>query len=101
MYEIGRMFVSSFIAFSVAPFAIDGDQSAPHSVHMKRTNLLLDEHVLEEAKAATGSKTYSDAVNLALRELVRVRRFAKVDQFANSDVWQGDLARMRGVDVSD
>ena len=89
------------IAVSLASFAIDSDPGALHTEHMKRTNLVLDEHVLEEAKAATGSKTYSDAVNLALRELVRARRFAKVDQFANSDVWQGDLTLMRGDHVSD
>ena len=67
---------------------------------MKRTNLVLDEHMLEEAKSITGSRTYSDAVNLALRELIRARRFAEVDRFAASDVWDGDLPSMRADRVS-
>lgn len=62
---------------------------------MKRTNLVLDEHTLEAAKRLTGAKTYSEAVNLALSELVRRRTFARIDQYASSDIWEGDLAAMR------
>jgi len=67
---------------------------------MKRTNLVLDEQALDAAKALTGSRTYSDAVNIALRELVRRRRFAEIDRFAGSDVWEGDLSTMRDDRVS-
>ena len=62
---------------------------------MRRTSLMLDEQTLDEVKALTGSRTYSDAVNLALRELVRRRRFAEIDRFAGSGVWDGDLTAMR------
>ena len=67
---------------------------------MKRTNLVLDEQTLETAKALTGSRTYSDTVNIALRELVRRRRFAEIDRFAGSDVWEGNLSKMRDDRVS-
>ena len=67
---------------------------------MKRTNLVLDEQALDEAKTITGSSTYSDTVNLALRELIRMRRFAQIDEFAGSDVWEGDLTAMRADRVS-
>jgi Arc/MetJ family transcription regulator len=46
---------------------------------MKRTNLVLDEQLLEEAVRALGVKTYSAAVNLAL----------------GKTVWEGDLSEMR------
>jgi Arc/MetJ family transcription regulator len=62
---------------------------------MKRTNLVLDEKTLDEAKRITGVRTYSEVVNLALAELVRRRTFARIDQFASSDVWEGDLSAMR------
>lgn len=62
---------------------------------MKRTNLVLDEQTLEIAKAMTGSKTYSDVVNFALQELIRRITFAQIDEYASSDVWEGDLSRMR------
>lgn len=38
---------------------------------MKRTNVILDEQLLEEARRATGEKTYSGAINAALEEYVR------------------------------
>lgn len=62
---------------------------------MKRTNLVLDEHKLDEAKALSGRKTYSDTVNMALEEFIRRRTFATIDSFAGSDVWDGDLSVMR------
>ena len=62
---------------------------------MKRTNLVLDEDALEAARAITGSKTYSEVVNIALKELVRRRNFARIDQYASSGIWEGDLSEMR------
>lgn len=62
---------------------------------MKRTNLVLHEHTLDEAKAVSGLKTYSEVVNLALREYVRRKRFEQIDRFAGSDVWEGRLPYMR------
>ena len=67
-------------------------------MHMKRTNLVLDEHDLAQAKAITGSKTYSDAVNLALRELIGSRTFARIDVYASRDIWAGELSEMRDDD---
>ncbi|TVR62373.1 MAG: type II toxin-antitoxin system VapB family antitoxin [Spirochaetaceae bacterium] len=62
---------------------------------MKRTNLVLDENVLDRAKALSGLRTYSEVVNFALQELVRLRTVATIDRFASSGVWEGDLAVMR------
>ncbi|MGH2525071.1 MAG: type II toxin-antitoxin system VapB family antitoxin [Anaerolineales bacterium] len=39
---------------------------------MKRTNLVLDEEKLDEARRLSGERTYSGTVNRALDELVRV-----------------------------
>lgn len=68
---------------------------------MKRTNLVLDEQLLEQAKAASGNRTYSDTVNQALAELLRRIRFSRIDDFANSDVWSGALSDMRDDRVPD
>ncbi len=62
---------------------------------MKRTNLVLDERLLDSARRISGSKTYSEAVNLALKELIRKRTFEKIDSFAGSGAWEGDLGEMR------
>ncbi|MFP4427416.1 MAG: type II toxin-antitoxin system VapB family antitoxin [Spirochaetaceae bacterium] len=62
---------------------------------MKRTNLVLDEQALEEARKESGLKTYSEVVNLALKEFVRRRTFARIDEYASTDVWEGSLEEMR------
>lgn len=64
-------------------------------MRMKRTNLVLDEQILDHAKSIMGAKTYSDVVNFALRELVRRKTFEQIDSYASSDVWDADLAEMR------
>lgn len=62
---------------------------------MKRTNLVLDEKLLEQVRRETGARTYSAAVNTALAELLRVRRLQQLPRFFGSGAWQGDLAEMR------
>jgi Arc/MetJ family transcription regulator len=64
-------------------------------MRMKRTNLVLDEHLLDGARAVAGLKTYSETVNLALAEFIRKKRFEKIDLYAGSDMWEGDLSEMR------
>jgi len=62
---------------------------------MKRTNLVLNEELLEKAVRELGVKTYSAAVNLALEEVLRVRDVRKLyDHLGNID-WQGNLSEMR------
>lgn len=39
---------------------------------MKRTNVILDEKLLEEARRESGERTYSGTINKALEEYVRV-----------------------------
>ena len=62
---------------------------------MRRTNLVLDAHLLEEAKRALGAATYSAAVNTALEEVIRIKKLQGVSEFFGSGVWDGNLARMR------
>jgi Arc/MetJ family transcription regulator len=63
---------------------------------MKRTNLVLDEKLLADAVRLTGEKTYSGAVNHALRELVRQAQADSIFDLQGSGGWEGDLAEMRG-----
>jgi len=66
-----------------------------HTVRMKRTNLVLDEHLLDEATRVLGLKTYSATVNRALAEVVRIRKIQSLPSFFGTGLWQGDLAEMR------
>jgi Arc/MetJ family transcription regulator len=63
---------------------------------MKRTNLVLDERLLEEATRLSGERTYSAAVMRALEQFVRRSRAHRIYELAGSGLWEGNLAEMRG-----
>jgi Arc/MetJ family transcription regulator len=62
---------------------------------MKRTNLVLDEQLLEEATRLSGERTYSRTVERALREFVRRAQARHILELAGSGLWDGDLATVR------
>ena len=72
-----------------------------HHLHMKRTNLVLDEQLLLEAQKLSGEKTYSATVNRALEDLVRRIRAGQILELAGSGLWTGDLGEMRGDSTRD
>jgi Arc/MetJ family transcription regulator len=63
---------------------------------MKRTNVVLDEDLLEEAVRVSGERTYSRTIERALHEMVRRAKARGIDELAGSGLWQGDLSQMRG-----
>jgi Arc/MetJ family transcription regulator len=64
-------------------------------MRMKRTNLVLDEDLLEEALRLSGERTYSKTVDRALSEFVRKVRARRILELAGSGLWEGSLAEMR------
>jgi Arc/MetJ family transcription regulator len=75
---------------------IDAGRPARHTIHMKRTNLVLDEDLLAEAQRVSGERTYSGTVLRALQEFVRRARARQILTLEGSGAWRGDLAMMRG-----
>ncbi len=63
---------------------------------MKRTNVVLDEQLLEEAVRVSGERTYARTIERALEEMVRRARARGIDQLAGSGLWVGELSEMRG-----
>lgn len=63
---------------------------------MKRTNLVLDEHLLEELTHVSGERTYSRAVTKAMEAYLRRHRAGRILELAGSGLWEGDLSEMRG-----
>ncbi|MGA2261766.1 MAG: type II toxin-antitoxin system VapB family antitoxin [Acidobacteriota bacterium] len=62
---------------------------------MKRTNLVLDEELLEQAVRLSGERTYSATVNRALEDWVRRIRASRILDLAGSGLWEGNLSDMR------
>jgi hypothetical protein len=62
---------------------------------MKRTNLVLDGALLEEATRLSGERPYSRTVERALQEFVNRARARRILEFAGSGAWEGDLSVVR------
>lgn len=62
---------------------------------MKRTNLVVDPDLLEEAMRLSGERTYSRTVERALADFVRRVKARRILELAGSGAWQGDLATLR------
>jgi hypothetical protein len=62
---------------------------------MKRTNLVLDEDKLELATRLMGAKTYSEAVNRALDESIKLINIRGLANLFGQDIWAGSLSTMR------
>jgi hypothetical protein len=63
---------------------------------MKRTNLVLNEALLEEATRISGERTYSRTVDRALSDFIRRAKAGRILELAGKGFWEGDLAEMRG-----
>lgn len=60
-----------------------------------RTNIDIDDKLMNEALKTTGLKTKKDAVELGLKTLVRLNKQAKIRKFRGRLKWEGDLNDMR------
>ena len=62
---------------------------------MKRTNIVLDEKLVEDALKATGLKTRRELVDYALRELLRQESQKKILELKGTVHWEVNLSSMR------
>ena len=60
-----------------------------------RTNVVIDDKLMRETLRATGLKTKREAVDQALRTLLRLSRQAEIRRFRGKLNWHGDLDAMR------
>jgi Arc/MetJ family transcription regulator len=60
-----------------------------------RTNIVIDDKLMESALRATGLKTKREAVELGLRTLLLLRQQEGIKRFRGKLNWQGDLDAMR------
>ena len=60
-----------------------------------RTNIVIDDKLMDETLRATGLKTKREAVELGLRTLLRLRQQEEIRKFRGKLQWEGDLDQMR------
>lgn len=60
-----------------------------------RTNIVLDDELVQRAKDLTGIKTKHAVVHEALRVLIALREQEKIRQLRGKLRWQGNLKKLR------
>jgi Arc/MetJ family transcription regulator len=60
-----------------------------------RTNIEIDDELMAAAKAAAGTTTKRETVEVALRELARRRRRLATRDLRGTVEWEGDLLALR------
>lgn len=67
-----------------------------HSEVTMRTNIVIDDQLMEEALKATGLTTKKEAVEQGLKLLVRQNKQQAIRKLRGKLKWEGDLDAMRG-----
>ena len=60
-----------------------------------RTNIVIDDHLMQDVLDATGLKTKREAVELGLKTLLRLKQQERIKSFRGKLAWEGDLNAMR------
>ncbi len=60
-----------------------------------RTNIVLDDNLIERAQKLTGIKTKREVVHEALRTLILLREQTEIRSLRGKLKWDGDLIEMR------
>jgi Arc/MetJ family transcription regulator len=60
-----------------------------------RTNIVIDDKLMRDTLRSTGLKTKREAVETALRTLLRMSKQEKIRRLRGKLDWQGDLDAMR------
>lgn len=60
-----------------------------------RTNIEIDDELMEQAMRATGATTKRAAVEASLRQMVQLKEQAKIRELFGKVPWEGDLDAMR------
>lgn len=60
-----------------------------------RTNIVIDEELMDAAIKASGAKSKREAVEMGLRTLVKLKKQQQIRGFRGKLKWHGNLEEMR------
>lgn len=60
-----------------------------------RTNIVIDDDLMDDALKLTGLKTKREAVELGLKTLIRLKKQEEIRRFRGKLSWSGNLDEMR------
>ncbi|MBA3880156.1 MAG: DUF2191 domain-containing protein [Sphingobium sp.] len=60
-----------------------------------RTNIVIDDELMEKARRALGTTTKRETVEMALERVIEIERQREIREFRGKLDWVGDLEAMR------
>ena len=60
-----------------------------------RTNIVIDDKLMNEALKMTGAKSKKEAVEIGLRTVVQLKKQEKIRAYRGKLKWEGNLDEMR------
>lgn len=60
-----------------------------------RTNIVIDDQLMDEALKASGLSTKKEAVEAGLKALIKIKSQERIKTFRGKLKWEGDLDDMR------
>lgn len=60
-----------------------------------RTNIVIDDKLMNEAIKITGAKTKKEAVEQGLKTIIRLKKQEKIRAYRGKLKWEGNLDEMR------
>ncbi|KAE9529022.1 type II toxin-antitoxin system VapB family antitoxin [Testudinibacter aquarius] len=63
-----------------------------------RTNIVINDHLMNEALLLSGLRSKREAVEAGLQLLVQQKRQQKIRELRGALHWEGDLTEMRSID---
>lgn len=64
-------------------------------VTLMRTNIVIDDNLMDDALKLTGLKTKREAVELGLKTLIKLKKQEDIRRFRGKLNWEGNLDDMR------
>ncbi|MBD2387434.1 type II toxin-antitoxin system VapB family antitoxin [Cylindrospermum sp. FACHB-282] len=60
-----------------------------------RTNIIIDDQLIDDAIKATGLKTKREVIELGLKTLIKLKQQEKIKAYRGNLKWEGDLEDIR------
>jgi Arc/MetJ family transcription regulator len=64
-------------------------------LRLMRTNIVIDDELMEKALQLSGAKTKREVVELGLKTLIRLKKQQQIRTFRGKLRWEGDLEKLR------
>lgn len=83
------------VRFELEGFNVYDEKNSYTSETIMRTNIVIDDDLMDRVMKLTGARTKREAVELGLKALLKLKKQEGIRKFRGKLDWQGDLDDLR------